>query len=130
MAPDWNQLRGDLFRIPGTVTMLCSFDSDLRAEMARQDRAEARGRERDRLVEIEAARLLDGDFDPLAPANFYEAVAETVDTMSVGRMLNALREGRHEHAGQILEALTVSYWQRQAQRRAETIANRLMAGDA
>ena len=76
--------------------MLCSFDSDLRAEMARQDRAEARGRERDRLVEIEAARLLDGDFDPLAPANFYEAVAETVDTMSVGRMLNALREGRHE----------------------------------
>lgn len=110
------------------MTMLCSFDSDLRAEMARQDRAEVRGRERDRLVEIEAARLLDGDFDPLAPANFYEAVAETVDTMSVGRMLNALREGRHEHAGQILEALTVSYWQRQAQRRAENIADRLMAG--
>ena len=107
--------------------MLCSFDSDLRAEMARQDRAEAHEQERDKLVEIEATRLLEGDFDPLAPANFYEAVAETADTTSVGRMLNALREGRHEHAGQILEALTVAYWQRQAQRRAENIVARRMA---
>jgi len=110
--------------------MLCSFDSDLRAEMARQDRAEARERERNNLVEIESARLLDGDFDPLAPANFYEAVAETADTMNVGRMLNALRDGRHEHAGQILEALTFAYWQRQAQRRAENIVDRRMAGGA
>lgn len=110
--------------------MLCSFDSALRAEMDRQDRADAREREREQFVEIEVARLLDGDFDPLATANFYEAVAETADTMSVGRMLNALREGRHEHAGQILKALTVAYWQRQAQRRAENIVCLRMAGGA
>ena len=90
--------------------MLCSFDSDLRAEMARQaqrpEDASAIG-----LVEIEAARLLDGDFDPLAPPIL--RVAETSGHHECRSNAQRLREGRHEHAGQTPEALTVSYWQRQ-----------------
>lgn len=100
------------------------IESQLRRHLA----AEERAARREALIADRAQELLEGEYHPLRPENFYEALAEmSVDNQA--KLRAAFCHGDDKAIGATLRAALTDYWQTLARSLAERIVDRMHMED-
>lgn len=100
---------------------LCAVTSDL----IRQDRREATAAKRERFVELEVDRMTSagGEYEPMTPSNFAQALAEIGEhPQELMHILAQFAAGRDHAVGIYLRHYSATYWTKVARREAERAA--------
>lgn len=95
------------------------IDIQLRRHLADEERAERR----EALIEDHAQSLLEGEYHPLRPENFYEGLSE-MSVENQAKLRAAFSHGDDKAIGATLRAAMTDYWQTLARKVAETIVDR------
>jgi len=95
------------------------IDQQLRIHLAEEERADRR----EALIADRAQELLEGEYHPLRPENFYEGLSE-MSQENQAKMRAAFCHGDDKAIGATLRAAMTDYWQTLARSVAERIVER------